>query len=138
MPHIYNRRDLSFQLYDVLNVEKLCQSSRYQDHSKEIFEQLIDLVDRMAEELFQPHAALSDAQEPVFDAGRVRLIPEIKQALDAYIDAGLPAASFDTEFGGMQLPYVVTQAMAFIFGAANSATSGYAMLSAAAANLLSV
>lgn len=138
MPHIYNRRDLSFQLYEVLNIERLCESTRYQDHSKEIFEQLIDLVDRMAEELFQPHAALSDAKEPVFDAGRVKLTPEIKQALDAFVEAGLPAASFDTELGGMQLPYVVTQAMAFIFGAANSATSGYPMLSAAAANLLSV
>ncbi|VAW47900.1 hypothetical protein MNBD_GAMMA02-1143, partial [hydrothermal vent metagenome] len=55
MPHIYNRRDLTFQLYEVLDVEKLCQSPHYQDHSADIFEQLIDLVERMAEELFQPH-----------------------------------------------------------------------------------
>ncbi len=136
MPHIYNRRDLSFQLYEVLDVEKLCQFPRYQEHGKDIFEQLLDLVERMAEELFQPHAAMVDAQEPVFEAGRVKIIPEVKQALDAFIAAGLPSASFDAEYGGMQLPYAVTQAMAFIFGAANVSTSAYPMLSVGVANLL--
>ena len=41
MPHTFNRRDLAFQLYEVLEVEKLCDSPRYQDHSKEIFESLM-------------------------------------------------------------------------------------------------
>ena len=136
MPHIFNRRDLAFQLYEVLAVENLCQYPRYQEHSKEIFEQLLDLVERMAEELFQPHAALVDAQEPTFEQGRVNIIPEVKQALDAFVAAGLPAASFDTVYGGMQLPYIVTQAMAFIFGAANVSTSAYPMLSVGVANLL--
>lgn len=138
MPHIYNRRDLTFQLYEVLDVEKLCQSPHYQDHSADIFEQLIDLVERMAEELFQPHAALVDANEPEFIDGRVKIIADVKRALDAFVESGLPAASFDYEFGGMQLPYVVTQAMAFIFGAANVSTSAYPMLSVGVANLLSV
>ncbi len=138
MPHIYNRRDLSFQLYEVLAAEKLCQAAKYQDHSKDIFEQLIDLVDRMAEELFQPHAALVDANEPEFIDNRVKIIADVKKALDAFVESGLPAASFDYKFGGMQLPYVVTQAMAFIFGAANVSTSAYPMLSVGVANLLSV
>ena len=138
MPHIYNRRDLSFQLYEVLSAEKLCQTPLYQEHSKDIFEQLIDLVERMAEELFQPHAALVDAQEPEFIDGRVKIIADVKRALDAFAESGLPAASFDYEFGGMQLPYVVTQSLAFIFGAANVSTSAYPMLSVGVANLLSV
>jgi butyryl-CoA dehydrogenase len=138
MPHIFNRRDLAFQLYEVLDVEALCQAAHYQDHSKDIFEQLIDLVERMAEELFQPHAALVDAQEPEFVDGKVQIIAEVKQALDAFNESGLPAATFDYELGGMQLPYVVTQALGFIFGAANVSTSAYLMLSTGVANLLSV
>ncbi len=138
MPHIYNRRDLSFHLYEVLNVGELCESSRYQDHTVEVFEQLVDLVDRMAETLFQPHAAMVDAKEPEFVGGSVEILDEVKHALDAYIDSGLPAASFDYKFGGMQLPYTVTQAMAFIFAAANVSTAAYPMLSVGAANLLSV
>lgn len=41
MPHTFNRRDLAFQLYEVLEIEKLCDSPRYLDHSKEIFESLM-------------------------------------------------------------------------------------------------
>ncbi len=78
MPNIFNRRDLSFQLYEVLNAEALCHSERYQEHSKEIFEQLIDLVEKMAEELFQPHAAMVDEDEPEFVDGGVKIIPEVK------------------------------------------------------------
>ncbi len=136
MPNIFSRKDLSFQLYEVLHAEKLCQYERYQEHSKDIFDQLIDLVEKLAEEMFQPHAAVVDEHEPEFVDGRVKIIPEVKQALDAFIDSGLSAASFDSQYGGMQVPYVVCQAMAFIFGAANVSTSAYALLSTGVANLL--
>ncbi len=136
MPHTFNRRDLAFQLYEVLDVEKLCDSLRYQDHSKEIFETLMDLVERMAEELFQPHAAMVDEKEPEFVDGRVVIIPEVKKALDAYIESGLPAASFEYELGGMQLPHLVTHALGFIFATANVSTSAYPMLSHGVANLI--
>jgi len=136
MPHSFNRRDLAFQLYEVLDVKKLCDSPKYQDHSMEIFETLIDLVERMAEELFQPHAALVDANEPEFVDGRVVIIPEVKKALDAYVESGLPAGSFEYELGGMQLPHLVTHALGFIFATANVSTSAYPMLSHGVANLI--
>lgn len=137
MPHIISRRDLAFQLYDLLQVESLCQHDRYQDHNHEVFEQLFDLVERMAEEKFQPHAAQVDYDEPKFVDGRVEIIPEVKQALDAYIESGLPAASFSYEDGGMQLPHSITKAMGFIFAAANVSTSAYPFLSTGVANLIS-
>jgi len=137
MPNIFNPRDLSFQLYEVLSTSALCQSTRYQEHSREVFDQMLDVVERLAEEKFQPHAAKVDVHEPEFVDGKVHIIPEVKAALDAFIEAGLPAAAFDEAQGGMQLPYVICQAMAFIFGAANVSTSAYPLLSAGAANLLS-
>ncbi|WP_223789062.1 acyl-CoA dehydrogenase [Marinicella meishanensis] len=136
MPHIYNRRDLAFQLYEVLPTEQLCTATRYQDHAKDVFEQLLDLVEKLAEEKFQPHAALVDAHEPELIDGRVKIISEVKAALDALVEAGIPAAVFDERFGGLQLPHVVGQAVAFILGAANVSTSAYALLSAGAGNLL--
>ncbi len=137
MPNIFNRRDLAFQLYDVLDLERLCHHKLYQEHSIDDFEQLIDLVERMAEELFQPHAAKIDANEPQFIEGKVEMIAEVKRALDAYFESGLQAASFNHSDGGMQLPYTITQAMAFIFAAANVSTAAYPMLSVGVANLLS-
>ncbi len=138
MPHILSRSDLDFLLFDLLDAEGLTAYPRFAEHSRESIGQVLDLAEQLAEDLFQPHAAKSDAQEPRFDGKDVHLIPEIKQALDAYVDAGFPGAGFDAELGGLQLPYTIAQAVAAIFYAANVATAGYPMLTIAAANLLQV
>jgi alkylation response protein AidB-like acyl-CoA dehydrogenase len=66
----------------------------------------------------------------------VHLIPEIGQALAAFVAAGLMAAEHDEEFGGMQLPITVAKAAFAYFKGANVASSGYAMLTVGNANLL--
>ena len=45
-----------------------------------------------AHDLFAPHNKKADQNEPHFDGERVHLIPEVKQALDAFREAGLMAA----------------------------------------------
>ena len=66
----------------------------------------------------------------------MHLIPEIGQALDAFVAAGLMAAEHDEAFGGMQLPLTVAKAAFAYFKGANVATSGYALLTIGNANLL--
>jgi butyryl-CoA dehydrogenase len=56
----------------------------------------------------------------------------------AYTEAGFLAAPFPESIGGLGLPYVVTQAMAAPFHAANPGAIAYPFLTAAAANLLQV
>ncbi|MGH8597642.1 MAG: acyl-CoA dehydrogenase, partial [Gammaproteobacteria bacterium] len=74
--------------------------------------------------------------EPTFDGERVYLIPEVKYALDAYVDAGFMGASFDAEIGGMQLPWTIAQSCALYFCAANISTYAYPFITIAAANML--
>ncbi|TJY63117.1 acyl-CoA dehydrogenase [Sinimarinibacterium sp. CAU 1509] len=136
MPELINRRDLDFLLHEVLDVAALCAYPRFAHHDRETFDAVIEAAHTLAVEQFLPHAAKLDANEPTFDGERVHLIPEVKQALDAYIDAGFLSAAFDTEVGGMQLPYTVSSAALGIFNAANVGTAGYPFLTAAAANLL--
>ncbi len=138
MPHLINRRDLDFMLYELLDVTALTAHERFAHHDRATFDAVIDAAQTLAEEQFQPHAAALDANEPTFDGERVHLMPEVKQALDAYIEGGFLSAAFSIDNGGMQLPYSVTAAVQAIFTAANVGTSGYPFLTAAAANLLSV
>ncbi len=138
MPHLLRRRDLDFLLYDVLEVEKLSRYSRYAEHSRESLSAILDLAEQIAEEQFQTHAAKVDRDEPHFDGEQVHIIPDVKAALDAYVEAGFLGAGFDQALGGLQLPYTFVQAIAAYFYAANVATAGYPMLTIAAANLLSV
>ncbi len=132
-----SRRDLDFVLHEVLEVDRLCERSRYREHSRATFDAVLDTAARIAAERFAPHNRLADQNEPRFEAGRVAMIPQVKQALQAFCEAGFIAASFDAGSGGMQLPVVVAQAALAFFKGANIGTEGYALLTIANANLLS-
>ena len=138
---ILSRRDLEFILYELLEVGSLCSRARYADHTRETFDAALDTCERMATELFEPHYKKSDQNEPrvyIDDDGseRVRIIPEVKQALDAFCQAGLMAAGQDYDLGGMQLPAAVNAACFAWFKGANVSTAGYPFLTIGNANLL--
>jgi len=130
------RRDLDFQLYEVLDVAKLCGRPRYSDHDRAVFDGVIDAAYRIAEDRFLPFAAASDVAEPEFRDGAVWMVPETRLALDALREAGFIAAPFSAAQGGLQLPYTVSQACSAVFASAHVGFHSYAMLTAGAANLI--
>ncbi|BBX89693.1 acyl-CoA dehydrogenase [Mycolicibacterium boenickei] len=133
---ILSRRDLDFLLYEWLDVEKLTTLDRFTEHSRETFDGVLDLCEQLATRYFAPHNKLSDANEPTFDGQTVTLIPDVKEAWDAFAAADLIAMGMDAEIGGAQLPATVAQAAFAWISAANVSTSGYLMLTIANANLL--
>jgi alkylation response protein AidB-like acyl-CoA dehydrogenase len=133
---LINRRDLAFVLYELLDVERLAQRPRFADHSRETFDAALDTAHRIAAEHFAPHNRKADLNEPTFDGERVHVIPEVKQALAVFCQAGLLAAAKDYALGGMQLPVVLAQACFALFNAANVSTAAYPFLTVANANLI--
>jgi len=133
---ILSQRDLEFLLYEWLDVEALTARPRFAEHSRETFDAFLDVSARIAEREFATHNRKSDAEEPRFDGERVHIIPEVKQALQAFNATGLLAGALDEEVGGSQLPHVVHRACFAWFQAANIATSAYPMLTMGNANLL--
>ncbi len=133
---IVNRRDLEFQLLEVLDVEALTSRPRFSEHSRETFLAALDTALDLADAKFVPHAREADEHEPTFDGERVRIVPAVKEALDAFIAAGFLASARDYEVGGMQLPGTVARACHAVFEAANVGTTSYLSLTAANANLI--
>jgi len=131
-----DRRDMDFLLHDVLDLDGLFARPRYADHDRGSVAAMLDTAEKMAADHFLPHAARLDANEPSFDGERVHIIPEVKQALDAYCAAGFMSAHADYEWGGMQLPHTVSMAVSAFFSAANISTVGYPFLTRAAANVI--
>ncbi|MGH8252125.1 MAG: acyl-CoA dehydrogenase family protein, partial [Steroidobacteraceae bacterium] len=130
------RRDLEFQLFEVLDAVALCRLPRYAEHDRAVFDGVIDAAYRIAAERFAPYAAASDMEEPRIVDGRAWTIPETRAALAAYNEAGFTAASFDAADGGLQLPLLIAKAATAVFSSANVAFHSYAALTAGAANLL--
>jgi butyryl-CoA dehydrogenase len=133
---IVNRRDLDFLMYETLGLDELLQHPRYSEYDRESIDAILDLSQQLGEDVFLPFAAKLDANEPKFVDGKVESIPEVKHALDAYKEAGLFATCYDTELGGMQLPWIVHQALNGIISCANGPVLSYAFLTQGAANML--
>src|SRR5882724_3858221 len=133
---IVNRRDLSFLLDEVLAVEALTRRPRFAEHSRSTFDTVLDTAERLAQAEFAPHNRRSDQEEPRWDGRAVTIIPDVKAALDAFSAAGFMAMRADLDDGGMQLPETIVQAVMAVFMSANIATTAYAMLTQAAANLV--
>ena len=134
---IMSRRDLEFLLYEWLDVAQLTSRARFAEHSRETFDGLLDLSETIATEHFAPLNRRADTDEPrIGPDGKVVLIPEIEKALRAYADAGLTASTFDSELGGLQLPFTVHQAACMYFQAASVGAFAYTFLSTGNAGLV--
>ncbi|MEH6757404.1 MAG: acyl-CoA dehydrogenase [Parasphingorhabdus sp.] len=137
MSQILSRRDMDFILFEWLQVDDLLENQLYSEHDKETIQATIDLAEAIATDHFQSANRVADQIEPVLmPGGEVALPNEIGAALAAFAESGLLSASQTVERGGMQLPFVVDRAAFAWLQAASPAISGYALLSAAAANLL--
>jgi len=136
VPHLINPRTLSFQLYDVLGVESLCQRPRFGDYSREAFDAVLESARGIATDLYLPHHRDNDEQEPRVENGKVVLNDGVGRAFRATADAGLLGATQDAELGGMQLPHVISAAAYALLDAANAGTASYPLLTVGAANLI--
>lgn len=130
------RQELDFQLYSNLDTQRLLSRDYFSEHSKDTFDAVLDTAEKIAEELFLPHNAIADKNEPTFDGNKVTMLDDVKVAFDAYSEAGFIAGRYKFEDGGMQLPETVMTACASFFMAANPSSTGYPFLTAAAANVI--
>jgi butyryl-CoA dehydrogenase len=133
---ILSRRDLDFMLYEWLDVERLTRAPRYAEHSREVFDSVLDLFEEIAEEHFAPINRLLDENEPTFDGVEVSQPAEAKAALEVFARSGLVSSGMDAEIGGGQLPHVVQRAGFAWLQAANCSLAAYPMLSMANASAL--
>jgi len=133
---LLSERDLEFMLYELFDAESLTERERYSDHNRETFDAAIATSRAVAEKYFLPIRQKVDTNQPTFDGTRVEMIPEIKTALDAVVEAGLASPAADYELGGMQLPAIVSAVSGAYLSAAGSTTMGYIGLTNANANLI--
>ena len=138
MSMIVNRRDLDFVLYETLDLEAILKSERFADYDRQSLDAMMDLCQSVAEDQFLPCAAKLDANEPQFVDGKVETIPELKEAINAYREAGLCTSAYDADVGGMQLPCIVDQALNGMFVCANNPAHIYLFLTQGVANMLNV
>ena len=133
---LFRSRNLAFELYEVLDAEALTRRERFAEHNRETFDAAITTARTIAEKYFAPHNRKADENEPRYENGEAILIPEVKPAVDAFLEAGFLNATRSFEDGGMQLPTLLSQACFAHFQAANAGSTAYPFLTMGAANLI--
>lgn len=136
MTQLISMRDFEFLLYDILNVEQLCDSPNFGMHDRSVFDAILQSAKKLAEEKFENHAAALDKDPPELENGEVTMLPEVQEAVDAFVENGFCAGPFDEAWGGLNLPLSICNTYYMLFYAANISTSTYVGLTSASAHLL--
>ena len=138
-PTVIDLQDINFYLFQVLRIqENLFNPSfpRFENHSSDTVMESLASSSKIAEDYFSSHNRKNDLKEPSFDGKKVVVNSEVSTALKHFYHAGLGAAHADEDFGGLQLPSCVTNAMMIAFYSANIGTVTFPFLTIAAGNML--
>jgi alkylation response protein AidB-like acyl-CoA dehydrogenase len=132
----FSRRNIDFTLFEVLNVADLTKYEYYNAHDRETFSMVLDASTDIAEKIMKPAFVDADRHQPELIDGQVKVHQGIHDYFKAFSESGLLAAAFPFEFGGQQLPKVVSAAAESICGSANNSFVMYPDLTKGAANLI--
>ncbi len=120
MAKLYNRRDVDFLLYDVLRVDELTKYPRFEEHSREVFDMVLDAADKIAHEVINPTMIDGDRIGVKYDNGNVTVPESFRKVLKEVREGGWITLTEDAEIGGQQMPLSVgTTISAGLFAQAN-------------------
>lgn len=129
-------RNLKYLLKEVHNISELTQYESFQDYDWEACEMMLDAAHQLANAYLFPHFTVMDREEPELENGVLRVHSEVTRVVEAMAEGGWIGAGAPVEWGGMQLPRMLSIASASIFHAANNGVMGYTGLTSGAAHLI--
>ena len=133
---LFSERNLKFLLYEVFDVEALTQYDTYKDYDAKTFSMVLKAAMELAQGLLWPIFQEMDQNPPEFVEDQIKVHPSIKKFLEECGQGGWIGPRIPIEWGGQQLPQMITHSCEFIFAAANYSASVYPGLTSGAAHLI--
>ncbi|MFH0974822.1 MAG: acyl-CoA dehydrogenase [Spirochaetota bacterium] len=136
---LLDSRDVRFVLFEMLNAEKLLQHPKFSDLDKEIFNETLELAERIAVDTFYPSNSAGDKEGGVkYDCATCEVkVPEsVKACWKAFKEAGFFKLRIGMEEGGMGMPEVISTACDEYFVSGNTSAFMYLGLTHGAAALI--
>ena len=112
---IVDPRDQKFVLYEMLNVEELCQKPLYADFSKDMFDMALNEAEKFATSVIFPTLVEGDREGCHLEEGNVRVPKCYHRAAEHYRGGGWATMSVEPEEGGQGFPHVVAAAAKELF-----------------------
>ncbi len=131
-------RDVRFVLYEQLRIEDLCEAERFQHHSKETFEMILDAAEKLAVNDFAPVNSLGDEIGCTLEDGRVKVPEPFHGPFRKFCEGGWLCMCEKEDMGGQDAPVTIDFACKEMLFAANYALTGYMGLTHSAAKVIEV
>jgi alkylation response protein AidB-like acyl-CoA dehydrogenase len=132
----FSRRNLDFTLFEVLNITDLTKLAYFNAHDADTFAFTLDVAEDIANKIMRPNFVDSDRNQPELVDGQVKVHQGVHEFVKTFSEAGLMAAPFPNEFGGIQLPKTMSAAIEFVMGSAHNSFVMYSDLTKGTANLI--
>ncbi|MFH1079311.1 MAG: acyl-CoA dehydrogenase [Pseudomonadota bacterium] len=133
---LVNMRDQHFVLFEQLEIEKLFETEKYKDFSKDDVLMMMNEAEKMAMNVLLPTYELGDKQGCSFKDGKVTVPECFHEAYKKYCEAGWLAQVQPVDVGGQGLPFITATANVEPCYAANFAFLMYPGLTHGAAALI--
>jgi len=124
---LVDSRDVRFVLFEMLELEKLNRYERFSEFDRSVYEDTLNLAEKMALEQFYPSNADGDKTGLKFDAQKneVKVPESFHKGFRSYVEAGFHTLAFPQEVGGMGIPSTISMASAEYFNAGNTSLTMY-------------
>ncbi|HPQ52142.1 MAG TPA: acyl-CoA dehydrogenase [Spirochaetota bacterium] len=136
---LVDSRDVRFVLFEMLDIERLCEYEMFSMFDRDMFESTIELAEKIAVEKVYPVNMTADKQggaqyDP--ETSMVTSPPEFREAMAVFNEACFAGLAVGPEWGGSGMPEVLYRCILEYFFAASLAFTMHVTLSVGAANLI--
>ncbi len=130
-------KDMQFVLNDVLQISKYSNLPGFSEASEDVVEAILEEGAKMASNVLHPINHSGDKEGCTrHEDGSVTTPKGFKEAYEIYKQGGWQGLSFDPEYGGQGLPYILAVAVSEMVSAANMAFGMYPGLARGAADAI--
>ena len=136
MSLLVDERDVRFVLFDQLHIESLVERDPFREHSREVFEMVLNEAHRLAENVLAPANAEGDRIGAQFSDGMVKVPPSFYECYRASCEGGWICPTDSIDVGGQSLPTSVGTAAYEMFMASNPSFVNHMTLNHGAGKLI--
>ena len=131
-----SERNLKFLLHEVFDVASLTQYDYYKEYDGKMLDMVLKAAMELAEGLLWPICQEMDKNPPELVGDHIKVHSSVKKLLEESGTGGWIGDDIPFEWGGQQLPQMITMGSRFIFCAANYSAAAYTGLTTGAARLI--
>jgi len=124
---LVDSRDVRFTLFELLELEKLNRFEIFKDFDRSIYEDTLELAEKIAVEVFYPSNSDGDKIGLTYDPQNYSVtVPEsFHKGFQSYMEACFHTLAFSQDEGGLGLPTSISMACSEYFNAGNTALTMY-------------